>query len=93
VADALVRVGDIPLADDGKVIAPQRVPNWPAVISFLALSLLSLAVAIVTTGEDDLIHWDAAIALLTALLAGALAVLYRHSPTFWRQVSPISGPR
>lgn len=83
VADALARVGDIPLAE-AEPAALQRRPNWPAIITFLALSILSLMAALVSTGPDDVIRWGAAMALVISILTGGLAVLYRHAPAFWR---------
>lgn len=86
VADALARVGDIPLAEAEPVSAPQRRPNWPAIITFLALSVLSLTAALVSTGPDDVVRWGGAMGLVVFIMTGGLAVLYRHAPTFWRPV-------
>ena len=86
VADALARVGDIPLAEVEPVAEPPRAPNWPAIITFLALSVLSLTAALVSTGPDDGVRWGAAMALVIFILTGGLAVLYRHAPAFWRPV-------
>lgn len=87
VADALARVGDIPLAEAEPVSAPQRRPNWPAIITFLALSVLSLTAALVSTGPDDVVRWGGAMGLVVFIMTGGLAVLYRHAPTFWRPVN------
>lgn len=87
VADALARVGDIPLAEDTPD-APQRVPNWPAIVTFSVLSVLSLTAALVVTGPDDVVRWGAAMALVISIMTGGLATLYRHTPAFWRPRRP-----
>jgi hypothetical protein len=84
VADALERVGDIPVAKVEAVAALERRPNWPAIITFIAISMLSLSVAVFSTGADDVLRMGAAMALVISILTGGLAVLYRHAPTFWR---------
>lgn len=91
VADALARVGDIPLAEAQTVAHPPRAPNWPAIITFSALSVLSLTAALVSTGPEDDVRWGAAMALVISLLMGGLAVLYRHAPAFWRPIGPPGG--
>lgn len=88
VADALARVGDIPLAEVEPGVAQQRTPDWPAIITFSALSVLSLAAALVSTGPEDDVRWGAAMALVISILTGGLAVLYRHAPAFWRLARP-----
>lgn len=93
VADALTRVGDIPLAEAKAVAVPQRTPNWPAIITFSALSVLSMMAALVSTGPDDVVRWGAAMGLVISILTGGLAVLYRHAPTFWLPARPSRRPR
>ncbi|MFZ4166006.1 hypothetical protein [Brevundimonas sp. NPDC058933] len=66
------------------VAPPQRRPNWPAIISFTALSVLSLMAALGSTGPDDVVRWGAAMGLVISIVTGGLAVLYRHAPAFWR---------
>ena len=90
VADALARVGDIPLAESAPLVAPRRVPNWPAIITFSALSVLSLTAALVSTSPEDGVRWGAAMALVISILTGGLAVLYRHAPAFWRPDATVS---
>lgn len=85
VADALARVGNIPLADAEPAAAPPRAPNWPAIMTFLALSGVSLtAAALGPTSQSDGVRFGAAMALVIAILTGGLAILYRHAPAFWR---------
>jgi hypothetical protein len=63
---------------------PMRQVNWPAVITFLVISIGGLTgAAVVPSTADAGVRWSAVMALMIGFMSGGLAVLYRHAPSFW----------
>jgi len=58
--------------------------NWPAVITFLAISIVAMAsAALVPLSADAAIRWPAAMGMVASILSAGAAMLYRYAPTFW----------
>lgn len=63
---------------------PIRQVNWPAVVTFLTISIVGLTgAALVPSTADAGVRWSAVMALMIGFMSGGLAVLYRHAPSFW----------
>lgn len=63
---------------------PMRQVNWPAVITFLVISILGLVSgALAPNAVGGGVTWNAVMALMIGLLSGVLAVLYRYLPSLW----------
>ncbi|MDR7115629.1 hypothetical protein [Caulobacter sp. BE254] len=63
---------------------PLRQVNWPAVITFVVISMVAMIGSILVPSTADAgIKWAAAMGLVIGAMASGVAVLYRHAPSFW----------
>jgi hypothetical protein len=92
------RTADQPVDEDRVVAAIRRLErqavrqvNWPAVISFATLSIVSFTGAALVPGTPEGgVKWGAAIALTIGSMSAGLATLHRHVQTFWALRHPKS---
>jgi hypothetical protein len=63
---------------------PLRQVNWPAVATFMAISMAAmLGSALVPETAGNGLKWAAAMGLMIGTMACGVAVLYRHVPGLW----------
>ncbi len=63
---------------------PVRQVNWPAVVTFLIISIVAMtSAALVPAAADAAIRWPTAMGLVVSVLSAGAAMLYRYAPDFW----------
>jgi hypothetical protein len=85
------RAGTQPAQDDPILAAvlklkdqPLRQVNWPAVSTFMVISMVAMIGALLVPSTADAgVRWAAAMGLVIGVMASGVAVLYRHAPSFW----------
>ena len=88
---APTRAGTQPAQDDPILAAVLKLKdqslrqvNWPAVSTFMVISMVAMiGTVLVPSTADAGVRWAAAMGLVIGAMASGVAVLYRHAPSFW----------